>query len=631
MPSKTKTAADYEVDKPTVAKVSKTDPVLDKIMKRFNASRSYTRRGFWETWKNARKLYNSERTMVNYEGNSDTFVPETFTILQSIKSNVVGGRVAIDYFPTNKDQKGDVRVLKSLMDQVWIQDNTKLKASWAIDDSLQIGNGYLWQYWNGKFPTNKYVPTEDNFFDPDATSYENLRYGGYRYLTTISNLEKETIANTEYNPEDPQSPRRIPRYKNLDRVNDYRYMGEGKKSQYGDDKTAKQLREEMIAGSVLTDTSSGDEDSLIEVIVYHDKERLIRIANRCVVIEDVETPFMRKPTVIQSVDDMGNPVPVELPAIPAFIPVAPARDIVDGAMWYAKGEIEIIGDLQELLNDTQNQKTDNLNFALNRMWTLDPSQAHKIDQIQSVPGAVFTVPAGALQPVQQSNIGVDADNEIFRLQGMMRRATAADEIVQGVNAKGTQTATEVNAQVIQAGARFSSKLENYESEFFKILANNMLKIMQIFMTQEQAVRLIGQEGVEWKNYNPGEYLGDYDIKVQLEATANRVKETEKQNAMQFFLLASKMPFVNQEALFKMTARTLFDKDENELQSLTQPAPQMPPEMMAMGQGGQQQAGPEGMPQQGMGEMASMPMSQAEQQATQGAMQAQGMNIPGMPQ
>ena len=93
-----------------------------------------------------------------------------------------------------------------------------------------------------------------------------------------------------------------------------------------------------------------------------------------------------------------------------------------------------------------------------------------------------------------------------------------------------------------------------------------------------------------------------------------------------------MPFVNQEALFKMTARTLFEKDENELEGLVQPMQQqLPPELMAMAQGGQAPAGPEGMPQQGMGEMASMPMSDVEAGATNQAMQAQGMNIPGMPQ
>lgn len=623
----TATATDYDQTK-SKGKDQKIDPVLVKVMRRYNSARDYVRKGYWETWKDARKLYNSQRIMVNYEGNSDTFVPETFTILQAIKSNVVGGKVAIDYYPTNKDQTGDTKTLKSLMDQIWTQDSTKLKASWAIDDSLQVGNGYLWQYWNGSHPCNKYVPTEDNFFDPDATSYENLKYGGYRYLTSLEELQNADMVNVDYDENDPKSEKRVKRFKNLDKVNDYKKDNTLKSGMYGEDKTAKQLREEMIAGSVLSNTD-GDNENLVEVIVYHDKERLIRVANRCVVIENVETPFMRKKTMIDSVDDMGNPIPVELPEIKPFIPVAPARDIVDGAMWYAKGEIEVIGDLQELLNDTQNQKTDNLNYALNRMWTLDPSQAHKIDQIQSVPGAVFTVPPGALQAVQQNNIGSDADNEIFRLQSMMRRATAADEIVQGAGSTGATTATEINAQMMQAGARFSTKLENYESEFFAILANNMLKILQIFMTQEQAVRMIGQEGVNWKDYNPGEYLGDFDVKVQLEATARAMKETEKQNAMQFFLLAAKLPFVNQEKLFKMTSRDLFDKDESEIDGLINPP--MPP-MAVDPMTGQPlpPADPMGMPQEGQGAMASQPMSDAEAMATNGAMQASGMNIPAMP-
>lgn len=624
--SKTATAKDYEVDKSLP--VVEIDPTLKMVMTRYNSARDYLRRGFWQRWKDARRLYNNERININYEGNSDTFVPETFTILQSIKSNIIGGKIEIDYLPTNKDQTGDLKVLKALMDQTWVQDRTKLKASWSIDDSLQVGNGYLWQYWNGKHACNKYVPTEDNFFDPDATSYEDLRYGGYRYLTTLQELKDADMVNVEYDEEDPMSEKRVARYKNLDKVNDYKNDATLKSGMYGEDKTAKQLREEMLTGSPLSEvTKQTGKESLIEVICYYDKKKMIKIANRCAVIEEVDTPFQRKASEIMSVDDMGNPIPVELPEIKPFIPVAPARDIVDGAMWYAKGEIEVIGDLQELLNDTQNQKTDNLNYALNRMWTLDPSQAHKIDEIQSVPGAVFTVPPGSLQAIQQNSIGPEADNEIFRLQSMMRRATAADEIVQGGRSSGATTATEINAQMMQAGARYSTKLENYESEFFAILANNMLKITQIFMTTEHAVRLIGQDGVQFKDYNPGEYLGNFDVKVLLEANARMLKETEKQNAMQFFLLASKMPFVNQEQLFKLTARELFDKEDNEIEQMIQQAPN-PMALMAMAGGAP--AGPGAMPQEGMGDMASMPMSDAEAVATNGAMQAEGMNVPGMP-
>lgn len=618
------TASDY--DQTGKKPESKKDPILDEVMGKFNAARSYMKKGFMPTWQDARKLYNSQRIAANYEGNSDTFVPETFTIIQSVKSNVVGGKIAIDFLPTNKDQTGDTKVLKALMDQIWVQDKTKLKASWAIDDSLQVGNGYLWQYVKNNLPYNRYVPTEDNFFDPDATSYEDLRYGGYRYLTTLTDLKKHNKINPDYDEEDPESEMKVSRYKNLDKINGYKTPGKT------EDLTAKQLREEMIAGSVLGEKAK-DNEEIVEVICYHDKEKIVKVANRCVVIENEDTPFKRESSTVKSVDDQGIEYDIPIPEIKPFIPVAPFRDYVDGAMFYARGEIEIIGDLQELLNDTQNQKTDNLSHALNKMWVLDPSQEDKIDEIQSVPGAVFTVPVNSLQPIQHTNVGPDADIEMGRIQSMMRRATAADEIIQGTTTSGDTTATEINAQIMQAGTRFSSKLENYETEGFTILTNNMFKILQIFLTQEMAVRLIGQKGIEWKDYNPGEYLGDFDVKVQLEATARAMKEEEKQNAMQFFLMAAKLPFINQEVLFKMTVKTLFDKDESDIDGLINP--QQLAMMQAMQSGMMPGAPAPGgdmaaMPQQGMGALASAPMSDAEATVGNEAMAANGLNITGMP-
>lgn len=619
-----------DYSKPLVV-MNEVDATLTKVMNRFNAARDYTRKGFWETWKDCRKLYNSQRIAVNYAGSSDTFVPETFTIVQSVKSNVIGGKIKLQFLPTNSEQIGDVKVLNALMDQIWTNDSTKLKASWAIEDSLLTGNGYLWQYWNGDYPCNIYIPTEDNFFDPQATNYSNLRFGGYRYLTTIKDLKAEKITNPDYNSEDEKSEARVGRYKNLERLDDYT----NNTWKLGNDKTAKQLREEMVAGSVLS--TAKDDSGVIEVIVYIDKKKLIKIANRCVVIEEVETPFKRDATVIESADDMGKPIPVELPEIEPFIPVAPFRDYVDGAMWYARGEAEIIGDLQELLNDTQNQKTDNLSFTNNRMFTLDPSQAHKKDEIQSIPGAVFTIPAGSLEAIPTPMIGPDADNEMYRLQGMMRRATAADEIVQGSNSKGASTATEINAQLNMAGTRFGSKLENYESEGFAILCQNMFKLLQIFLTTEQAVRMVGQEGVEWKNYNPGEFLGNWDVKVSLEANARQLKEERKQEAMQFFLMMAKIPGVDVALLAKLTAGLIFDIDDSILEKIL-PQQQMQAmqrmqmqQMAAQTQQAQTEAQMAGMPQASQGAMASAPQSSAENAVGASVMQGNGMNTPGMPQ
>lgn len=541
----------------TNKKTDTSDTTFDFVMDRFDAARKYTKTHFWQTWDDCWKTYNNERVLANYEGNSDGFVPETFTIIQAVKAHIVGPDMKLKFLPTNNSQNGDTDTLNALFDFAWYQDKTDSKLDNTILDYEVTGNGYLFQYvGEDGLPKNRYVPTNDAFFDPDACSYDDLRYGGYRYLTKLSELKDSTITNTEYDSKDPKSELRVPKYKNLSEV------VQGFKNK--DDKTAKELREEMMGGSI---TQSDDD---VECIVYFDKKKMVTIANRLVVIEEEDTPFQRKAQTIQSVDDQGNPVPFQLPEIKSFIPVAPFRNYKDGALFVAKGDIEYIQELQERLNDTQNQKTDNLSFILNRMWTLDPAFASKIDEIQSIPGAVFTIPPGALEQVPTLPIGVDADNEIARIKDEMRAATSADEIIQGQSQRGQTTATETNAVLAQAGTRFGLKLNELENEGFRILANNMFKIMQIYITHEMAIRVIGPSGIEWKTYNPGEFLGDYDVKVELKSTWTRKREEEKQNAMQFYLLSSKLPFVNQELLFQTTATTLFDVDEQEVKALTQP-------------------------------------------------------------
>lgn len=546
------------VTKDTTNPGSEQPTTFDFVMQRFNAARKYTKRYYWQTWDDCWKTYNNERVLANYEGNSDGFVPETFTIIQAVKAHIIGPDMKLKFMPTSQNQKGDVSTLNALFDFAWYQDKTDGKLDSTILDYEVTGNGYLFQYvGEDKFPKNRYVSTNDAFFDPDACNYDDLRYCGYRYLTKLSDLKDETITNSDYNSRDPSSTIKVGRYKDLDKIEP------GFKQ--NDDKTAKALREEMMGGS----TTGSDDD--VECIVYYDKKKMVTIANRLVVIEEADTPFRRKKKTIQSVDDQGNAMPVELPEIKPFLPVAPFRNYKDGALFVAKGDVEYIQELQERLNDTQNQKTDNLSFILNRMWTLDPAYASKIEEIQSVPGAVFTIPPGALEQVPTAPIGADADNEIYRIKDEMRRATSADELIQGAQQqKGSITATEANAVLAQAGTRFNLKLNELENEGFRILANNMFKLMQITIDHELAVRVLGPNGIEWKTYNPGEFLGEYDIKVELKSTYLKKREEEKQNAMQFFLLASKLPFVNQELLFKTTATTLFDVDQQEVEALTQP-------------------------------------------------------------
>lgn len=542
---------------------------LDIVLKRFKASRNYTQAGFWDTWKTCWKLYNNQRVSVGYDGNVDLFIPETYTEVQGIKAHLINGNLEVEFLPTHPGQSGDVSTLQDLFNYAWMKDNDDQKLDVAITEYLVTGNCYIFTYPDEDgLPCSVVVSAKDAFFDPQCRTYEELNkygYAGYRYLTTVEDLKNEQVVNQDYDVDDQTSSPYVQKYKNLDQIGQY--------SDQGDDKTAKQEREEMLGDAVLEDA-----DDLVEVICYFDREKMVKIANRTVVIEEVDTPFQREAKTIQSADNAGNPVSFELPEIEPFIPVAPFRNLVDANLWYARGDVEIVADSQERLNDVRAQKSDNLTYQLNRMWALDPNFAQKIDEIQSVPGAVFTIPPGALEQIPTQPIGADADNEVAIIKAEMQAATGSNELMQGtLKTTGRQSAYQINQALVMTGARFQVKIKNLENEAMRIWAQNMWKIMQIFINKEIPIRVMGKQGTTWATYNPGLYLGDWDVKIKLGATAETIKETERQQAMQFYLLASKLPFIDQQGLFLETVTQLFDVSNRDAQSLIlPPQPQQQP-------------------------------------------------------
>jgi hypothetical protein len=579
------------------------DETLTKVVERFRLAKDYAESHYYEIWEDSWKAYHNERTSAQYDGVANNFVPETFTIVESIKANIIGGEQRFEYYPTRSDQKADTKALNSLVEHYWYVNNFPAESLKWIQDDIVLGTGFLWTFWDEtRGVTPLYVPLRDNFVDPTAKNYQDAQYAGFRYLTTLDQLKDEMTPNENFDEEQEESdknPRLVPRFKNLDKLKD---MPRKDKDELDKE------RKDQLLGSTLGKEAK---DKQIEVIYYIDKEKVCQVANRSVVIEEVDTPFKREARMVDSFDDDGNPVSFELPEIPAFIPFAPARNYIDGSLFYAKGDVEVILDSQELLNDTSSQKTDNLTYIVNKIALIDPAYSDEEDKLDSIPGAKWFVPPGAVEWLNMQPIGADADNEMARITDAMRRATAADEIIQGKGSGGRTTATEIRAQLAQAGTRFSIKLKNLEREGLKILADNMFKLIQIHVTQEIAVRTIGPDGAEFLTFNPGEYLGDYEPRVMLDTTAAAVQEEEKQNAMMFYQMASQMPFVDQQQLFKQTAEKMFNMEPFEVDALIQEQPPMP-------------MGMEGEMMGAEGEMSEeeMMMAEAEMEGVEG----QGLGI-----
>jgi hypothetical protein len=221
---------------------------------------------------------------------------------------------------------------------------------------------------------------------------------------------------------------------------------------------------------------------------------------------------------------------------------------------------------------------DNASYANNIMWQIDPQYQDLMPDITAAPGLVVPIPQGALKPIERPSMTQDLDATKAEIVQQMRRATAADEVIQGVSQdQGRVTATEVSTQLAQSHMRFSTKINNLESEGFAQLADILLKSCQIFIGQEQAVRILGEEGVRWKDFDPNEYTGDYEPHVKLETTIKQMKLEEGQKLNQMYQLIISNPNINQKAALRFVFEHL-GADEEDIQALLNvepPKPQAP--------------------------------------------------------
>lgn len=531
------------VARKTNPKNSKTsvDETLAMVLKDFKRSWDYCASNYHQRWLDSWKLYNNTRTKVAYKGITNTFVPMTFSTVETMVSALFGGKPTFNYIPPSDRQDQNTEILNSLLDFYWDKDKWNIKViNWGRS-MLTYGTGIIYLYWNIDHPCITNVPLRDFFIDPTATTMENARYMGRRYLTTLSELKSFEVV-------DPETGEMTPKYKNLDKIS----PGNGPSS----DNTDKEEKD-MFYGSVLP-----EDDDQVECIEWWSKDRVVTVANRSVVIEDTENYYKSRAR------ELGNEYSEGL------MPFASQRDFIDESLFYGKGEVEVIADQQELLNDLTNQNTDSIIYTLNQMYTLSPKFAHLLNEIENLPGAVYLAEKGALSPIEQRPVPTEAFTERLNIKNEIRETTASNEIVKGVSDEKNATATEISAQIAGAGQRLGLKITQIENEGFHRLARIVFEMIKLYVTEPMMVRIVGKDGVRWEEFNPDDYQTEYEPRVQLQATIENNKAEDANQAKEMMAAFLNDPDVNQAELKKLVLAKGFKLDPDEVEVLMTP-PEMP--------------------------------------------------------
>lgn len=608
-------------------KAGSNDDTLKKVMGMVDEWLAY-RKKLIPIWERDLKLYNNERVEKHYEGVADTFVPMTYSTLETISSALITADYKTEFLPQDIyqylrdrlmpgfDAEGNeteeqylvraiqnavsgeaisdesLEVLNALYDYIWEAGDYEEHIGELIDDGLQIGNGSLWMVLENQKPKLISVPFPDYVFDPKATSDDSCKYAGRRYLTSKKELQDETIVDTE-NKNADGTPKTKKRY-NLTGL---------KKRTTGsqDDKTFKELMDQMLLGSTLDiKNDKGDlKDDLdqCEVIELMTEDRMYTIVNRSCIAEDVENPIVAQ-AKLRGITDLSRLIK---------IPGITWKNNGKKNLFIGRSETSTFWKEQERLNDATNQKSDAVTQALLRQKRADPALKNQKNSF-GVPGAVIWGQAGQYEPIPNDQVPAAAFNEEVSIKNNIRETTATDQIVKGVGTPGNVTATEANLQVAQSGERIEKKKGKLERGPLKRIARLALQYIRLFITDPFIVPQAADGGVRPLLYVPNKYNYDFEPKVTLTISAKNKRRQDQNSANENFQVVIQDPTNNLQAAKEILYPKMLDLDKDEIKRIIEnPNPPMPGGMPGQpGSANSQPSGAMPMMNQPMPEMAGMP-------------------------
>ena len=160
---------------------------------------------------------------------------------------------------------------------------------------------------------------------------------------------------------------------------------------------------------------------------------------------------------------------------------------------------------------------------------IDPRYAGKIDDLTPAPGKVYPLPAGAATWLPAPNIPTNAFAERQNIKGEIRESASVSEISKGITATDSTTATEIKAMLGQADIRIQEKARNLADGFFFQEAKICFKLLQLYADGTYWVRTVGDAGVEFKEVNIDQFVGEYTPMVTLDVE-HKLEQAEKQEA-----------------------------------------------------------------------------------------------------
>jgi len=313
--------------------------------------------------------------------------------------------------------------------------------------------------------------------------------------------------------------------KEKERAGIYRGVDELKESQNLAQATGYNDREQMLRNQ---DRTKG----LVEVLEYWTDERVVTVANRKVVLQDIPNPYRsgRKPFVICS--------------------AMPDAFQMDGI-----SVVEALGQIQQMLWTVQNQAIDGLRLSGNQI-TLIRSDVEDIDAYEFHPGAQWIVedPGQVSQLPIDPNIGSISIQREQLIKGDLQNIMGGLPMAGGVSGGSIDQQTATGMSIITSIAqKIIQARKQHFSWAYEQIGEHFLQMMGQMMRGDRAISVMGKEGNRrLLLLSPLDIQGDFDVKIKVmdDSMMRQEKRAEEQAKLQTAVNTSQVLPLNLKAFME---------------------------------------------------------------------------------
>lgn len=526
-----------------------TAKAKEKVTTSFKAALD-NQNSYFSKFRKYYELYRGVQTNKHYLGRANLFIPEAFANLESIHARIIRSFQGIKAKAQSSDDVQKVDPTEQLLEYQLRVYNFKQSFKDLVKDALMYGTGILKASWvfteDGKLdhPSLESVDIGEYFFDPDAVNRSDARYEIHATYKSKTELKQ----NPNYDQEAINSLK-----VSSSGSGDSDSLRNSRATTVGATSPKNKNKHQVVEywGLFEADEEQGEREFLItvvdgETVIRFEENPYLELFDDSVVDEKMARPFI----VMKDVD-----VPHE---------------------FYGVGMIEPIERLIEELNDTRNQRMDNVTLIVDQMYeVLDAADIDENELVARGGGVVHSAVTGGVNPIPRGDVTQSSYNEEQIIKQDIQKAIGLPDVATGSlqGAQGEAAATILSLQE-SANIRFDVKISQF-ADAVRHAMSLVLAYDQKWLDRKVVVRIEGETGQEFPEIDRDSIAGKLDLDVQMDTQMNKI--VRRQEAFQLYQLLAANPMVNQEVNTRLLLEAVDRKEIEELMTLPPPAPKPPDE------------------------------------------------------